>query len=138
MPTPSEPPRVWKNEPGRRGGRYWVTSGENVSASSKIIASAGNLASQLLHELRRVQRAGPARLDVLLATGGGRLILLGGEAGRARPGGVAVGRGHPPLEAPVQRRQRQLRVADQPQVDAEVLADLVCVEVDVDDLRAIG
>ena len=45
-----------------RGGRYRTTAGELVSASSKMIASSGSCAGQLLHEPRHVQRDGVARL----------------------------------------------------------------------------
>ena len=66
---PSEPPRVWKNEPGARGGRYWVTSGENVSASSTMIASVRQAGRQGLHELRGVERDAGACLGVGVARG---------------------------------------------------------------------
>ena len=75
MPTPSEPPRVWKNEPGRRGGRYRVSSGEKVSASSKMIASVGQPARQLLHELRRVERHRRRRASRSSSRGRGQLVL---------------------------------------------------------------
>jgi hypothetical protein len=42
IPTPRDPPCVWKKCPGTVGGRYRASSGETVSDSSKIITSLGS------------------------------------------------------------------------------------------------
>ena len=41
-PTPSEPPRVWKNAPIFVGGSQRVRSGEEVSPSSNTTTSSGS------------------------------------------------------------------------------------------------
>ena len=133
MPIPSDPPRVWKNEPGRRGGRYWVTSGENVSASSKMIASSGSRAARASMN-SEAWSGTPARASSV-GVARGDVGLVAGRAPGADPavGGLAAGRRPLLAEGDGERGEGELRVADEAEVDREVLGDLVRVEVDVDD-----
>ena len=53
-----------------------------------------------------------------------------------RVGGLALLGRERPLELVGEEAERELRVGDEPEVDREVLRDLVGVEVDVHDLGA--
>ena len=135
MPTPSDPPRVWKNDPGVRGGRYWVTSGENVEGLVEDDRVRRQPGRQGLHELRGVERDRPARLQVGVAQRGIGLLASGSPPVDPPAGGFARGRRQLLIEDDRERREGQPRVGDDAQVDREVLGDLVGVQVDVDHPR---
>ncbi len=113
-----------------------MSSGDEVSASSKITTSSGACRASSAMKVDGCIGVSPSKLAV-----GGRVRLelaplLRAEVGDAgRRGRPRVGRERA-LELVRDQAERDLRVGDEPEVDREVLRDLVRVEVDVHDLRA--
>ena len=115
-----------------------MSSGDVVSASSKTDHVLGSLACQLGQERGRVHRQLPVEPGVELLRPLELIALLLRELLGAARRGPALLAAERALELIGEQGQCQLRVSDKPDVDREVLGDLVRVELDVHHLRRLG